>query len=219
MKRSIAFLFFGLVALGACRSEEQTASVAPPPDDASIEAAPADAAPERALGCPGETPTTYAWAPPVPKEPNACTDDDLRRLANVTATNPSPTDTDIAEALGPACAKCAIGKVSDATWRAVVVGHEGYIGNVGGCAVRLGATETCGKEIDALSTCLILGCAGCKDRKAQDTCADMLTTVDGACAAHLRTMRRICNANILASAFDANGECQSFAETIRLFCG
>lgn len=216
--RRVVVIFFGLAALvGACRSEEP-ASVAPP-EDAAVETATVDAAPERALGCPGETPTTYAWAAPVPKEPKACNDDDLRRLANVTATNTSPSDAEMAEALGPACAKCAIGNVSDPQWRAVVVGHEGYIGNVGGCAVRLGATEPCGKEIDALSTCLILGCAGCKDRKAQDTCADMLTTVDGACAAHLRTMRRICNANILASAFDANGECQSFAETIRLFCG
>lgn len=218
MKRALSISFGLFAVVGACRSEE-SASVAPPPEDAAAETAPADAAPERALGCPGETPATYAWAPPVPKEPKACTDDDLRRLANLTATNTSPSSAEMAEALGPACAKCAIGAVGDPQWRAVVVGHEAYIGNVGGCAVRLGATEPCGKEIDALSTCLIVGCAGCKDRKAQDTCADMLTTVDGACAAHLRTMRRICNANILASAFDTNGECQSFAETIRLFCG
>ena len=55
--------------------------------------------------------------------------------------------------------------------------------NVGGCVVRLGATEACGKAIDQVSTCLIVGCAGCTTRKEQDACGDALTTVDGACAA------------------------------------
>jgi len=126
---------------------------------------------------------------------------------------------DITGALGPTCAACAVGRVGDASWRAVVVGHEGYLGNVGGCAVRLGATEVCGAAIDRLSTCLIVGCAGCADRRAQDACSDQLTAVDAPCAAALVTMRKQCPAKTLAGAFDTNGACQSLVETTRLFCG
>lgn len=186
-----------------------------PTDAGDVDAA--DAA--RTKGCPGQTPATYAWQPPVARQTAACTEADLTKLSAAIAQRSLVTDADIAAALGPACAACAIGHVTDASWRAVVAGHEGYIGNVGGCAMLLGANETCGKSIDRLSTCLIAGCDGCADRKAQDACADQLTTVDGACAPALATMRKQCPAATLVSAFDTNGVCQSFVQTIRLFCG
>jgi len=129
------------------------------------------------------------------------------------------TEGDIAAALGPTCAACAIGHVGDPTWRAIVGGHEGYIGNVGGCVVRLGATEACGKAIDQVSTCLIVGCAGCTTRKEQDACGDALTTVDGACVEPFKAMRGACSALVISGAFASNGACQSFVETVRLFCG
>jgi hypothetical protein len=182
------------------------------PDDAAVEAG-------RVKGCPGEAPAVYAWQPPVAKQTSACTEADLSKLSGAIAAKSLVNESDIAAALGPSCAACAVGHVADQTWHAVVGGHEGYIGNVGGCAMLLGANETCGKAIDRLSTCLIAGCDGCADRKAQDACADQLTTVDGPCAPALSTMRKQCPAAALASAFDTNGVCQSFVATIRLFCG
>jgi hypothetical protein len=191
---------------------EEAGDAAGEPEDAGVDA-------PRVKGCPGETPTTYLWQAPVAKETSACTDADLAKLARAIADKALVVEGDITAALGASCAACAVGRVEDATWRAVVAGHDGYIGNVGGCAVRLGANETCGKAIDTLSTCLIVGCDGCADRKAQDACSDQLTTVDGACAPALTTMRKQCPAKVLASAFDTDGVCQSFVETIRLFCG
>jgi hypothetical protein len=208
-----------VAALFACSSSSTTA-----PAQASGDAGDAGDADDaddagRAKGCPGEAPVTYAWQPPAAPQDSACDEADLAKLARAIAQASVVSAGDIADALGPSCAACALGRVSDTTWRAVVVGHEGYIGNVGGCAVHLGANETCGKAVDTLSTCLILGCDGCTDRKAQDACSDQLTTVDGACAPALTTMRKQCPAAALVSAFDSNGVCQSFVETIRLFCG
>ena len=173
----------------------------------------------RVKGCPGEPPSSYLWQAPVAKDTSACTDADLAKLARAIADKALVVESDITAALGASCAACAVGRVEDSTWRAVVAGHDGYIGNVGGCAVRLGANETCGKAIDMLSTCLIVGCDGCADRKAQDACSDQLTTVDGPCAPALTTVRKHCPAKTLAAAFDSDGVCQSFVETIRLFCG
>jgi hypothetical protein len=214
-----------LAGLVACSSTTVMAAPTVAPADAGdgIEAgdleAGADADAGRVKGCPGETPATYAWQPPVARQTTACTEADLGKLASAVAQKALVTERDIGAALGPACAACAIGRVTDATWRAVVSGHDGYIGNVGGCAILLGSNETCGKAIDRLSTCLITGCDGCADRKAQDACADQLTTVDGACAPALVTVRKECPAKTLVSAFDTNGVCQSFVQTIRLFCG
>jgi hypothetical protein len=214
-----------VIALLVACSDTVTQAVVPPVvDDAGDPDAgggDVDAAPEagRVKGCPGEAPATYPWQPPVAQQTAACTEADLAKLARAIDQKSLVEESDIAGALGPACAACAIGRVSDATWRAVVAGHEGYIGNVGGCAMHLGANETCGKSIDRLSTCLITGCDGCTDRKAQDLCADALTTVDGPCAPALTTVRKQCPAKALASAFDSDGVCQSFVLTIRLFCG
>ena len=220
-----SLLAVGLVtglSLAAC--SQSTAPVAVPAlddaGDAGTEGEDAAAEAGRVKGCPGETPPVYAWQPPVAKQPAACTEADLTKLASAIAAKSLVTESDIRAALGPSCAACAVGKISDAKWHAVVGGHEAYIGNVGGCAILLGANETCGKAIDQLSTCLIAGCDGCADRKAaQDLCADTLTTVDGACAPALSTTRKQCPAATLASAFDTNGACQSFVLTIRLFCG
>lgn len=209
------------LSLAAC-SETTVTTPAPTLADAGDAGAePEDATTEtgRVKGCPGETPPVYAWQPPVARQTSACTEADLTKLASAIAATSLVTESDISAALGPSCAACAVGSVSDAKWHAVVGGHEGYIGNVGGCAMLLGANETCGKAIDRLSTCLIAGCDGCTDRKTQDLCADMLTTVDGACAPALSTTRKQCPAASLASAFDTNGACQSFVGTIRLFCG
>ena len=216
-------LLAGLVPVAACSST--TVVAAPVAADAANEVDAEDDAAEagvdaaRVKGCPGQTPAIYAWQPPVAVQLTACTEGDLSKLASAIAQKTLVTDGDIAAALGPSCAACAVGRVSDDHWRAVVAGHEGYIGNVGGCAILLGANEICGTAIDRLSTCLIAGCDGCADRKAQDACADQLTTVDGACAPALATMRKQCPAKTLVSAFDTNGVCQSFVATIRLFCG
>jgi hypothetical protein len=209
-------------ALLACSgSTTPVAPTAPTEDarDAGEDAGEGDALVPRVKGCPGETPAVYAWQPPVPKQTTACSEADLTSLARAIAQKSLVDESDIGKALGPSCAACAVGRVTDTTWRAVVAGHDGYIGNVGGCAVHLGSNETCGKAIDRLSTCLIVGCEGCTDRKAQDECADRLTTVDGACAPALITVRKQCPAAALVSAFDTNGVCQSFVDTIRLFCG
>jgi hypothetical protein len=220
---AVIALFSGLLAVVACSSTTVTA--APVAADAADGADAADDAAEagvdaaRVKGCPGETPATYAWQAPVAAQLTACTEGDLSKLASAIAQKALVTEDDIGAALGPSCAACAVGHVSDDRWRAVVGGHEGYIGNVGGCAILLGANEICGTAIDRLSTCLIAGCDGCADRKAQDACADQLTTVDGACAPALATMRKQCPAKTLVSAFDTNGVCQSFVATIRLFCG
>lgn len=206
----------------AC-SSTTTATPAPVPTEDAGDAgeAPEDAAAEasRVMGCPGEPPAVYAWQPPVAKDTSACSEADLTKLSTAIAAKSLVKDSDIAAALGPSCSACAMSGVSEPTWRAIVAGHQGYIGNVGGCAMLLGANETCGKAIDRLSTCLITGCDGCADRKAQDACADKLTTVDGPCASALVAMRKQCPAKTLVSAFDTNGVCQSFVETIRLFCG
>jgi hypothetical protein len=216
-------LFSGLLAVAACSSTTVTAApvAADAADgvDADDDAAEAGVDAARVKGCPGQTPSTYAWQPPVAAQLTACTEADLSKLASAIAQKALVTEGDIAAALGASCAACAVGRVSDGHWRAVVGGHEGYIGNVGGCAMLLGANEICGTAIDRLSTCLIAGCDGCADRKAQDACADQLTTVDGACAPALATMRKQCAAKTLVSAFDTNGVCQSFVATIRLFCG
>jgi hypothetical protein len=210
-----------LAPLAACSQSTTASAAADASDDAGDDGGALDDAADagRVKDCPGEAPATYAWQPPVAKEAAACAEADLTKLKAVIAAGPPITDRDIAGALGPACAACAIGRVADPTWRAVVAGHEGYIGNVGGCAMLLGANEACGKSIDRLSTCLIAGCDGCADLKAQNACADQLTTVDGPCAPALTTMRRQCPAATLVSAFDTNGVCQSFLQTIRLFCG
>lgn len=205
----------GTASLFACRTETSTSSAATDAGVAEEDAA-ADAAP--ASGCPGATPTTYAWAPPRPKE-DVCTDDDLDALASAISAKSLTGIEDIRSALGPACAACAVGRVDDLAWKAIVDGHEGYIGNVGGCVVHLGAPEACGKATDELSTCLIVGCDGCEGRKAQDTCADTLTAVDGACAGYLKTMRSTCTSGAIGEAFSSTGTCQSFVETVRLFCG
>jgi len=214
----------GLVValLVACSESTVPATPVVTPDadvDAGVEPEDAAVVPIRVKGCPGEAPSAYAWQPPVAKETAACTEADLSKLSRAIADKALVVESDITAALGASCAACAVGRVDDPTWRAVVAGHDGYIGNVGGCAVRLGANETCGKAIDKLSTCLIVGCDGCVDRKGQDSCSDQLTTVDGACAPALTTMRKQCPAKTLAAAFDTNGVCQSFVETIRLFCG
>jgi hypothetical protein len=213
---------FAVGLFAACSSSSTSTPAVVPGDDAGdagddVEEAGVDAA--RVKGCPGETPAVYAWQPPVAKQTTACSEADLTKLASAIAQKSLVEVGDIAAALGPSCAACAIGKVNDPTWHAVISGHDGYIGNVGGCAMLLGANETCGKAIDRLSTCLITGCDGCADRKAQDACADQLTTVDGPCAPALTTMRKQCPAAALVSAFDTNGVCQSFVATIRLFCG
>lgn len=205
----------------ACSESATTPSSTPPPSEDAGADATADAGvdAQRVKGCPGETPVAYAWQPPAARQASACSEADLTALGRVIAQSAVVLHSDITGALGPSCAACAVGHVSDVTWRAVVAGHDGYIGNVGGCAIHLGANEACGKAVDRLSTCLIAGCEGCADRKAQDVCADRLTTVDGACASALTTMRKQCPAAILAAAFDTSGACQSFVETIRLFCG
>lgn len=209
------------IAPGAgCSSE--SAVVDPPPladvategdatTDAGLEAGPV-------VGCPGETPADYPWSPVVPKE-DACTDADLAKLAAAIKGRKGATVAEIRVALGPSCASCAIGKVGDPSWRAIVDGHLGYIGNVGGCVVQLGATDACGRATDRLSTCLIVGCRGCAEGADQDTCADALTVVNGPCAAELQTLRKECRTGSIGDAFSSNGPCQSFVETIRLFCG
>ncbi len=207
------------LAIASCRSDPDAAASldAGPVPDADL----ADAALEADAGraCPGPAPASYAWSPPVAADPSACSAGDLDRLTAAIASKKGVTEGDIATALGASCAACAIGHVGDPTWRAIVGGHEGYIGNVGGCVVRLGATEACGKAIDQVSTCLIVGCAGCTTRKEQDACGDALTTVDGACAAPFKAMRGACSALVISGAFASNGACQSFVETVRLFCG
>lgn len=208
-----------VLAFFACSSEP---SVTPQPA--------ADAAPEDetgtdsgvdgglVVGCPGETPADYPWSPVVPKE-NACTDSDLAKLSLALKGKTGATTGEIRAALGPTCAACAIGDVRASSWRAIVDGHEGYIGNVGGCVVQLGATDACGRATDRLSTCLIIGCSGCAEGPDQDTCADALTAVDGKCAEHLRAVRKDCRSGSITDAFSPTGPCQSFVETIRLFCG
>lgn len=212
---------FALGSTAAC--SETTTKVAAPPivDDGGDASSETDGGIDasRVKGCPGETPAVYAWQPPATQQDKACTEADLTKLARAISQQSLVQESDIAGALGPSCAACAMSRVSDAKWKAVVAGHDGYIGNVGGCAILLGANETCGKAIDVVSTCLITGCDGCADRKAQDMCSDKLTTVDGPCAPALTTMRKQCPAKTLVSAFDTNGVCQSFVETIRLFCG
>ncbi|MCW5833718.1 MAG: hypothetical protein KIS78_15045 [Labilithrix sp.] len=217
---AVAVLACTLGWISACRDDVVRAEA--PPADAGLDedtgSAPVPDA-GRLLGCPGETPASYPWRPPVAAQSSACTGEDLERLRSAIAAKSLVAADDIATALGPTCAACAIGSVEDPTWRAVVSGHEGYIGNVGGCTMLVGADEPCGRAIDELSTCLIVGCAGCEDRRAEDSCADTLTTVDGACARALTDARERCPARSLASAFDSQGSCQSFVETIRLFCG
>jgi len=217
----IGFGALALVSFAACKTEE----VAPATDagvvDADVpEVAPPDAeVADAATTCPGPTPSTYPWKKPVAADLSACTEQDLAKLAKAISEKKIKTESDIATALGTSCASCAVGKLADPEWRAIVGDHAGYIGNVGGCVVRLGASETCGQATDALSTCLIVGCAGCTNRKEQDVCADALTSVDGACAKSLTTMRASCSAPIVSAAFSATGTCQSFVETVRLFCG
>lgn len=223
MKAAALSCLVVVTILAACSQSTVTVAAPPASDDAGDAGGEGDDGGEveagRVKGCPGETPAVYAWQPPVAKQTSACTEADLAKLKTAIAAKSLVTDSDISAALGPSCAACAVGRVSEPTWHAVVADHEGYIGNVGGCAMLLGANETCGKAIDRLSTCLIAGCDGCTDRKGQDACADTLTTVDGACAPALSTMRKQCPAAALASAFDTNGVCQSFVDTIRLFCG
>lgn len=204
----------------SCTTEEASA----PLDAGTLVVASRDSAPEAEVleaggTCPGATPTSYPWKSPVTAEASACSELDLAKLKSAIAEKKLTSESDIGAALGPACAACAIGRLDDPKWRAIVGGHQGYIGNVGGCVVRLGASETCGQSVDALSTCLIVGCKSCTNRKEQDTCADALTTVDGACAKSLSTMRASCSASIVSAAFSATGTCQSFVDTIRLFCG
>jgi len=217
---SLVSLGVAVTSIAGC-SETTTKVAAPVNVDDGGDDAQADAGVDasRVKGCPGETPAVYAWQPPVAQQDTACTEADLTKLDRAIADKSLVEESDIAGALGPSCAACAMSRVTDATWRAVVGGHDGYIGNVGGCAILLGANQTCGKAIDAVSTCLITGCDGCADRKAQDTCSDKLTTVDGPCAPFLSTMRKQCPAKTLSSAFDTDGVCQSFVATIRLFCG
>lgn len=211
-----------VVLLGAANACS-TAGVAVPPeaDAATIDAPlpePVDAAEAGSL-CPGPTPASYPWKPPVAADPSACSEGDLAALAAAVAAKKGLTPADMASALGPTCAACAIGALDDPAWRAILPGHAGYVGNVGGCVVRLGANETCGRATDELSTCLIVGCAGCTTRKSQDVCADALTAVDGACAGYLKTMRASCPAALMSEAFTSTGTCQSFVATVRLFCG
>lgn len=219
LARSLVAAALTTAAASAC--SETTEKVAAPVQADAGEDAEADAAVDasRVKGCPGETPAVYSWQPPVAQQDTACTEADLTKLDRAISDQALVQESDIAGALGPSCAACAMSRVTDATWKAVVGGHDGYIGNVGGCAILLGASETCGKAIDAVSTCLITGCDGCTDRKAQDSCSDELTTVDGPCAPFLTTMRKQCPAKTLSSAFDTDGVCQSFVATIRLFCG
>lgn len=209
-----------VAALHACSSEEPGAVTPPVAIDASTEDVTTDSGVDSGLvvGCPGETPASYPWSPAVPKEV-ACTDADLAKLALEIKGKQGATVTEIRAALGPTCSACAIGKVGDAQWRAIVDGHDGYIGNVGGCVVQLGATDACGRSTDRLSTCLILGCAGCAVGSDQDVCADALTAVDGSCAEHLKAVRKDCRSGAIDNAFSPTGPCQSFVETIRLFCG
>lgn len=219
---TLSLLVAAMSAAAASACTETTTKVAAPlvVDDAGEDAeADAGADASRVKGCPGETPAVYAWQPPVAQQGTACSEADLTKLDRAISDQALVEESDIAGALGPSCAACAMSRVTDPTWKAVVGGHDGYIGNVGGCAILLGASETCGKAIDAVSTCLITGCDGCADRKAQDSCSDKLTTVDGPCAPFLTTMRKQCPAKTLASAFDTDGVCQSFVATIRLFCG
>jgi hypothetical protein len=176
----------------------------------------ADAGP--GVACPGEAPVSYAWAPPAVAR-DACSESDLDRLRDAIAGRRISTASDLATALGPACAACAIGARADAAWKAVIADREGYLGNVGGCVVRLGGTETCGRAIDHLSICLIVGCAGCRTRNEQDRCGDKLTSVDGACTAFLREVRGACSPGQISAGFSSGGVCQSFVDTIRLFCG
>ena len=209
-----------VVAFYGCSSEDPGAVVPPAEVDASTDDAPVDTGVDSGLvvGCPGETPAEYPWSPVVPKD-DACTDADLAKLAAAIKGKTGVTVGAIRDALGPTCEACAIGRVRDAQWRAIVDGHGGYIGNVGGCVVQLGATDACGRSTDRLSTCLILGCAGCAEGPDQDTCADALTAVNGSCAEHLKAVRKDCRTGSIGDAFSPTGPCQSFVETIRLFCG
>lgn len=215
-----AVLLCIVAAVHACSSQDPGAVTPPVEIDASTEDAATDTGVDSglAVGCPGQTPASYPWSPTVPRE-NACTDADLAKLALEIKGKQGATVSEIRAALGPTCSACAIGKVGDAQWRAIVDGHDGYIGNVGGCVVQLGATDACGRSTDRLSTCLILGCAGCAVGSDQDVCADALTSVDGSCAEHLKAVRKDCRTGSIDNAFSATGPCQSFVETIRLFCG
>ncbi len=207
-----------LAVLVAC--SESTTPPSAPAEDAGDAGGDGDAGfdAKRVEGCPAETPAVYPWQPPAAMQASACSEVNLTALERAIVQE-SLTASDIEAALGPSCAACAIGHVSDATWRAIVLGHDMYIGNAGGCVVHLGANEACGQAIDRVSTCLRSGCEGCTDRKAQDACADRLTTIDGPCAAGLTTARAQCPAATIASAFDTHGVCQSIVKTVRLFCG
>ena len=212
-----------LLGIAACKSDPVASTPIDVAADAGADVAAEDAATaedaEAPAVCPGPTPTSYPWKSPRAADLSACDDADLQKLGAAIATKSGLTETEITSALGKGCGACAVGKVGDETWRAVVSGHAGYIGNVGGCVVRLGATEACGRATDEVSTCLIVGCAGCTSRKEQDACSDALTTVDGPCAPALKTLRTACSAKIITAAFSNTGACQSFVETIRLFCG
>lgn len=139
------------VVLVCCGDESNVTPALQLDADASVETdaeADADADAGRVKGCPGETPETYLWQGPVPKVASACSESDLSKLATAIGQKMLTAADDIAAALGPSCAACAIGNVSDATWRAVLSGHERYIGNVGGCAVHLGASGQDARVID-----------------------------------------------------------------------
>lgn len=210
------------LVVASCTSDPAPAPIAATADasagDAETDGAASGDA-EAGPGCPGSTPATYPWQSPAPVDASACSEADLQKLAAAVAAKSISSERDIANALGARCSACAVGRVSDDAWRAIVGGHLGYIGNVGGCVVRLGASDVCGRMTDALSTCLIVGCSGCKTRKEEDACADVLTGVDGACAGYLKSMRAECSARIVSAAFSSTGPCQSFVETVRLFCG
>ena len=210
-----------LLGIAACKSDPVAGSPALGLADAGAAAEDAAVAEDAEApgACPGPTPESYPWKSPRAADPTACDEADLEALSAVKANKSGLTESEITNALGTRCAACAVGQVGDDTWRAVVSGHAGYIGNVGGCVVRLGATEACGRATDEVSTCLIVGCAGCASRKEQDACSDALTTVDGPCAPALKTLRTACTPKIITAAFSSAGACQSFIETIRLFCG
>lgn len=210
------------LAVASCTSEPTSPVVAPAPEEPlSAEPSPADATVEDqpTLQCPGDTPKAYPWRPPARFEEGACSDDDLEALATALAQKKVNDTADVVRTLSDGCAACAVGRLEDDAWRAIVAGHDGYFGNVGGCVIRLGAEEACGQSVDALSSCLIVGCEACTTRKEQDRCADTLTKPKGACAEMLRAARAECPATALTDAFASSGTCRSMVATIRLFCG
>lgn len=106
--------------------------------------------------------TRYTYKPARPKQPGACSNDELKALGdyfeNLGPQDPVSID-DWMDSVGDACAACAFADIQEEEWTPVLtIGSTDLVVNLGGCIESVSGDAECGKVVQQWDQCLLDAC-------------------------------------------------------------